>query len=137
MVGKGNMIPHYKKYCKKLDIADKVIFTGFIKEEILINLYRNCNILILPSTTIQEGFGMVAIEANATGLPVITVDHPQNAAKDFIEDDKYICKLSSIEIAQKISELLNSNKIHTFYKNYDWNNITKKIEKYYREINFK
>ncbi|MDI9617670.1 glycosyltransferase family 4 protein [Methanothermobacter sp.] len=71
MVGKGDMIPYYLEKCKKLGIIDRVIFTGFVEEEILINLYREAEILVLPSTTIQEGFGMVLIEANACGTPVI------------------------------------------------------------------
>ncbi len=71
MVGKGDMIDYYKGCCEKLGIKDKVLFTGFIEEEILINFYRESNILVLPSKTIQEGFGMVLIEANACGKPVI------------------------------------------------------------------
>lgn len=71
MVGKGDMIPYYLEKCKKLGIIDRVIFTGFVEEEVLINLYREAEILVLPSTTIQEGFGMVLIEANALGTPVI------------------------------------------------------------------
>ncbi|MGE4395774.1 MAG: glycosyltransferase family 4 protein [Methanobacteriales archaeon] len=135
IIGEGPEKENLKRITRQLNLEDNIHFLPFLGYDELIAHMKSSKVFVLPST--REGFGMVAIEANATGLPVITVDHPQNAAKDFIEDDKYICKLSSIEIAQKISELLNSNKIHTFYKNYDWNNITKKIEKYYREINFK
>ena len=71
MVGKGNMIPHYIRICKDLEIDERVVFTGFIEESTLINFYRESKMLILPSTTIQEGFGMVLIEANACGKPVI------------------------------------------------------------------
>ncbi|HHY43136.1 MAG TPA: glycosyltransferase family 4 protein [Thermoanaerobacterales bacterium] len=71
MVGKGNMISNYIRICKDLEIDERVVFTGFIEESTLINFYRESKILILPSTTIQEGFGMVLIEANACGKPVI------------------------------------------------------------------
>lgn len=71
MVGKGDMIPHYIRMCKGLEIDERVVFTGFIEESSLINFYKESKILILPSTTIQEGFGMVLIEANACGKPVI------------------------------------------------------------------
>ncbi len=71
MVGKGDMVSYYKKCCKSLGINDRVIFTGFVDETVLINIYRASEVLVLPSTTVQEGFGMVLIEANACGKPVI------------------------------------------------------------------
>jgi len=133
IIGEGPEKENLKGITRQLNLEDNIHFLPFLGYDELIAHMKSSKVFVLPST--REGFGMVAIEANAAGLPVITVDHPKNAAKDLIEDNKCICKLSSIKIAQKISELLNSNKIHTFYKNYDWNNITKKIEKYYRTLN--
>ena len=71
LVGKGNMILEYKKMCQSYGILDNVIFTGFVDEIELIEYYKNSDIIILPSTTVQEGFGMVLIEGNACGKPVI------------------------------------------------------------------
>ena len=39
------------------------------------------HVLALPS--IREGFGMIALEAAAHGVPVVTVDHERNAAQTF------------------------------------------------------
>lgn len=71
LVGGGDMVSSYKKLAKSLGIYNKVIFTGFIDEESLIDLYRGSYMLILPTLTVAEGFGMVLIEANACGTPVI------------------------------------------------------------------
>lgn len=46
---------------------------------------RSARVLVLPSQ--REGFGIVVIEANACGVPVLTLDHPSNAARDLIEPD--------------------------------------------------
>ncbi|KKI00371.1 hypothetical protein EO95_13935 [Methanosarcina sp. 1.H.T.1A.1] len=71
IVGKGDMIPIYQKMCEDLNISDKVIFSGFIEEKELIEYYRGSDIIVLPSTRITEGFGMVLIEGGACGKPVI------------------------------------------------------------------
>lgn len=71
LAGSGNMIEEYRKLSKDLEILKNTVFTGFIDEKTLINLYKNSYMLILPTISIAEGFGMVLIEANACGRPVI------------------------------------------------------------------
>ena len=71
LVGSGSLIPEYKKLCARLKMADSVIFTGFVSDDVLIEYYRGSDVIVLPSVTAQEGFGMVLIEANACGKPVI------------------------------------------------------------------
>ena len=44
----------------------------------LIGYMKSSKVFVLPST--REGFGMVVIEANACGIPVVTINHPMNAA---------------------------------------------------------
>ena len=50
---------------------------------ILIGYMKSSKVFVLPST--REGFGMVVIEANACGIPVVTVNHPMNAAVDLVD----------------------------------------------------
>lgn len=71
LVGGGDLIPEYRRLCKILDINEDVVFTGVVDDRALIEYYRNSDVVVLPSTTAQEGFGMVLIEANACGKPVI------------------------------------------------------------------
>ncbi len=71
LVGAGDAISEYKKLCKKQNITKNTIFTGFVNDETLIRYYKSSNVLVLPSTSISEGFGMTLIEANACGKPVI------------------------------------------------------------------
>ncbi|GAB1646597.1 glycosyltransferase family 4 protein [Krasilnikovia sp. MM14-A1259] len=68
------------------DLADRVMFTGTLAggDEVLATI-KAARVLVLPST--REGFGMVVLEANACGVPVITVRHPGNAAAELIEED--------------------------------------------------
>jgi len=57
----------FSKECG-LDKAD-LIFTGFVDKSDLIKLYNACSLFIFPS--LQEGFGLPALEAMASGAPVL------------------------------------------------------------------
>jgi len=58
-----------KKQVEESGIADSVIFTGYLSDEELVVLLNLSTVLVLPS--LIEGFGLPAIEAAATGCPVI------------------------------------------------------------------
>lgn len=45
----------------------RVVFTGFITDEVLAELYNRAELLVLPS--LEEGFGLPAFEAAACGTP--------------------------------------------------------------------
>ncbi len=47
----------------------KVIKTGFVSDEQLAELYKNCSLFIFPS--FHEGFGLPVLEAMSCGAPVI------------------------------------------------------------------
>lgn len=60
--------PSLKKQVAELKLEDKVIFTGFIPDEDLAQLYNRAQLLVFPS--LEEGFGLPAIEAMSCGTPV-------------------------------------------------------------------
>jgi glycosyltransferase involved in cell wall biosynthesis len=51
-------------------LGERVVFTGFVSEEELDNLFRMSDLLIYPS--LYEGFGIPVLEAMKLGVPVIT-----------------------------------------------------------------
>jgi glycosyltransferase involved in cell wall biosynthesis len=73
-VGKGDAIEHYKSLAKKEGFEKETVFTGFVEDEDLPKYYAGADVLVLPSTTSAEGFGMVITEANACGTPAIGSD---------------------------------------------------------------
>lgn len=120
-----------------LELENNIEFTGFLDEHDNVIAYmKSSKVFLLPST--REGFGIVALEANACGLPVITVDHKMNAACDFIINDRngFICELSEYDVAAKILQGLENRvamakKCIESAKGYDWDKIAKLTESVY------
>mgnify|MGYP001564314852 CR=1 FL=1 len=54
---------------KKLEIEDRVIFTGFVPDEDLNFLLNGAEAFILPS--LYEGFGIPVVDSMAAGVPVV------------------------------------------------------------------
>jgi len=70
----------------RLGLTGHVEFTGALAgaEDVLATI-KAARVLALPS--VREGFGMVVLEANACGVPVVTVRHPGNAAAELIAEE--------------------------------------------------
>lgn len=74
IVGRGPLEPELRQLAQDLHIADNVIFAGFIPDEQINQHYNLADLLAMPNTAEAgdvEGFGMVFLEANAAGKPVI------------------------------------------------------------------
>lgn len=59
-----------KKLIRKLNITDRVIFTGILDDKAKWAAYKRADIFVLPSYS--ENFGLTVTEALACGTPVIT-----------------------------------------------------------------
>ncbi|MGB2841637.1 MAG: glycosyltransferase [Halobacteriota archaeon] len=102
IIGDGPEKSELEKLAADLGLDGNVKFTGFLEDyNEVISCMKSSKVFVLPS--IREGFGIVALEANACGLPVVTVNHKRNAACDFINTENgFICVLSEEDVAEKI-----------------------------------
>jgi glycosyltransferase involved in cell wall biosynthesis len=69
IAGDGPEHARLRALAAELGLNDAVIFTGALADDQLELLYRQADIFCLPS--VQEGFGIVFLEAMACGLPVV------------------------------------------------------------------
>lgn len=75
-VGDGDMRAGYEEHAQRIGIADYVHFTGSVSREDLPRWYNRATCVVLPSVDSTEAFGVVLIEANACGKPVIATNLP-------------------------------------------------------------
>jgi len=140
IIGEGPEKENLEKLSDQSGLKDDINFKGFLEDfpDVIAHM-KSSKVLVLPS--IREGFGMVVLEANACGLPVVVVDHPMNAAKDLIIPDEngFIADVSEDSLAGKIVEAIESREkmiesSKDFAKDYDWNNIITRLEVTYGEF---
>lgn len=88
LVGDLDKEPEYfdniKKSCHNYGLQSRVRFCGRISDSELKKLYAESDIFILPS--LQEGFGIVIIEAMQFGLPIIASN--VTSIPEIVQDDK-------------------------------------------------
>lgn len=68
--GKGWLMDGFQKHLADLGIAEQVIMTGYVSDDELIWLYRNCYANLYPS--LFEGFGLPVLEGMQFGAPTLT-----------------------------------------------------------------
>lgn len=76
VVGSGNLVKFYARRAFDLKIDERVIFAGKVSDEELPEYYREADVFCLPSLDRSEAFGMVIMEASASGVPVVASDIP-------------------------------------------------------------
>ena len=137
IIGDGPEKGILEKLANDLEMDNNIKFTGFLEDyDDVISYMKSSKVFVLPST--REGFGIVALEANACGLPVVTVNHKSNAARDFIIDGNgFVCELSEGDLAEKIFMGLDERKTMKGKcienaKKYDWNEIVDLTENYFK-----
>jgi glycosyltransferase involved in cell wall biosynthesis len=71
IIGTGPMESELRRKASELGVADRVVFHGPATDDQLAGAYRAATALCFPSTARSEGFGLVQVEAMASGCPVI------------------------------------------------------------------
>ena len=72
VAGSGTAEQDLKEQATRLGLDDHGIFLGWIGDDVLHSLYRIADLTVVPS--LYEPFGLVALEAMASGCPCIVAD---------------------------------------------------------------
>ena len=76
IAGTGTHEEEYKKLSEELGLAERTAWRGFISREEVAKLWANLDVAVIPSTLDSESFGVAAVEAEASGVPVVISDVP-------------------------------------------------------------
>lgn len=76
VVGDGDLRAELEEQAQTLGLAAKICFAGSVDDQILPDYYALADFLVFPSTDSTEAFGLVALEAMASGKAVIASNLP-------------------------------------------------------------
>jgi len=112
VIGQGALLEPLKWLAKQLDVEDIVEFTGFLPEDEVVSRLQAADAFMLPTRSL-EGFGLVTVEANANGLPVVGT--PVGAIPEVVptSPDNILAEATHPEaLAEAIRELLERREDH-------------------------
>lgn len=114
LIGSGNLMPAIKQKAETLKVLDKIIFTGAIGNA---NDYLNVmDLFLLPS--LYEGLGIVAVEAQANGLPILMSDNLPNELNITDLPKRLNLNIGADKWANEINNMINENKPRKGYEKY-------------------
>ena len=132
-------VSHSGEYAKQIhDMAkdDRIIFTGFVEEDELWELYYNCRMYVLPSDV--EGMPISLLEAMACGCECLVSDI--DTTKNVVGEYGYTFKKSDVnDLKNKLCEILGKPKadkaeqIEYVKNNYSWDEITDRTLELYKK----
>ncbi|GGL36227.1 LPS biosynthesis rfbu related protein [Halarchaeum grantii] len=141
--GDGSKRGYYEQKVTDLGVGGQVTFAGYIPDETLPRYYNVADMFVLPSTSSeQEGFGLVALEALSCGTPVITTDivgvsseiKTQDVGKIIPPDD--VSSLTSAITAVSMSPKGSIEKRgrHICVSSYSWQTIADDLLDLFNEV---
>jgi phosphatidylinositol alpha-mannosyltransferase len=130
----------YEEWVQRNHLQD-VIFTGMVPEQEIPRYYRTADIFCLPATG-KESFGLILIEAMATGRPIVATNIPGYASVvTHGEEGLLVPPMTVRPLADALMTLLNDKKrreqmgqkgIITAQK-YAWEGIADRVMNYYQK----
>jgi phosphatidylinositol alpha-1,6-mannosyltransferase len=110
VIGRGECLESLQALASELGLNDHVQFLTDVSDAQMIQCYQQSDIFILPNRTIGndiEGFGMVLVEAQACGKPVIAGDSGGTIETMRLNESGYVIDCTEpIMISKTVAELL-------------------------------
>ncbi len=143
IVGDGPYLNWLQELTRRKKLEDRVIFAGPVSDYWLPAYYAATDVVILPSTSRLEAFGIVGLEGMASGKPLILSDIP--GVRDVIASDEgYIIEpLDPEALAEALQKIWNypekarqmgAKGRKRVEELFSWKKVSKNIEKIYEDI---
>lgn len=144
IIGDGEMRQSLQNLAEKLNLSSNVCFLGSVSKEVIRQTLSESNLFVLTSSSSKytvEGFGIVYLEANACGIPVLAAN--EGGAAEAVVSGQSGFFVEQITVAAISKALLqfaqNKHSFDTvdcraFAAQYSWKNITQKMISYYDQL---
>jgi glycosyltransferase involved in cell wall biosynthesis len=145
--GEGPLEKALREQARRCGVEDFVRFAGYIPDEDLPSYYQMADLFILPTTEL-EGFGLVTVEALASGLPVLgtpvggTREILTKLGSDYLFDDStpqsiasgILNALNGWATDQAVYENISQTCRKVAEQHYSWDNHVSKLEDLFYSI---
>ena len=128
---------HNRHTATRLGIDERFKTLGYVEDEDLPALYQGAEVFLYP--TLYEGFGLPAVEAMASGIPVITSN--TSALKEIAQGAaRLVDPLNIQQMSQEIARCLTDENLRRELKqagreraaNYSWDQAAERVLEAYR-----
>jgi len=138
IIGEGDLKNTYQSMVDSLGLGKKIIFAGFVPDDLLPKFYSIADMLVLPSIDKSEAFGIVSLEAMSSRVPVIASDLP--GVRSVVDKQKtgLLVKPGDVDnLTNMIEYLLDNPKIAKEYgkagrekvlAHYTWDKVGHKLD---------
>lgn len=134
IIGDGPELKNLTKQVEDLKLEKNITLMNFIEDSTeLYGIMKASKVYVLPSE--REGFGLIVLEANTCGLPVLVYNHKDNAATSLIRPggngDLFKNEVELVQLLRKyLDDKTSEERIH-YNENYDWSHTVELIQKEY------
>jgi glycosyltransferase involved in cell wall biosynthesis len=143
VVGGGELVSELKQLAQELNLEEDIIFTGAVPNEQLPSYYAMCDIFVLPSISGPESFGIVVVEAMASGKPAIVSDLP--GVRDVIKNEETGLKVPPKDtqaLSQAILRLIEDDDLRSRMaqnarkevESLSWQRCAREMDAIYKEL---
>lgn len=107
LIGEGEMKSDYEKLTKRLRLENRVIFAGNVDDTA--PYFKSADCHVLPSINQNEAFGIVTLEAMASGIPSIVSDLPGVRVVPVEGETGWIAEPGSVESWREAMQFVINN----------------------------
>ena len=114
VVGCGNLVKEYARRAYELKIDERVRFAGRASGVDLPDYYRAADVFCLPSLDRSEAYGIVLMEAAASGIPAVATDIP--GVRSVVKNNEtglLVKPGDPLALAEALNSILNNSQLKT------------------------
>ncbi len=111
LIGSGPTEAKLRRDTRRLGLEKIVQFTGWMAQEGVLKEMASSSLILVPSLSVQEGFGLVVAEALVCGTPILASDIPvfHEILDHFPERGSFFAEGNDKDLADKIGLAFTHN----------------------------